>query len=475
MAHKRKHASTARQRSAALATPKSQYADCLRQALDWFAKTDSFADLRLHGNVGWKAPQLVTLAVLWAWSDHRTLTGAFTHACRLALELFGNVAVTTYQGFTNALRSYTEQLLPQVWLRLHGLMEQSADEHWRVGKWLALAVDGTRVSTPRTQSNEQAFSIKNYGYGRKAKKRIKWKNKKKRTKKLGEPVKPQIWLTLIWHMGLKMPWSWKTGPSTAAERNHLREMLETQDFPENTLFCGDAGFVGYDFWTSIRERGHHFLMRVGGNVHLLRNLAYTRQKNNLVYVWPDAVLRRRQPPLVLRLLEFQGPRGKVYLVTSILSQRDLSLKQAQSLYRARWGIELQFRSYKQIFGRTKLRSRTAENALVELSWSLVGLSLLQLFATKEQIKLDSPPDQSSIALALDIIHEAVRNWSCEIPTNREFARRLGTATKDPYERHGTKKARYRPPSQDKPSATKPKIVVASRAQRQAYQQVRDAA
>ena len=46
------------------------------------------------------------------------------------------------------------------------------------------------------------------------------------------------------------------------------QMLSQHKFPENTLFCGDAGFVGYDFWRAIHDQGNHFLVRVGGNVRL---------------------------------------------------------------------------------------------------------------------------------------------------------------------------------------------------------------
>ena len=61
----------------------------------------------------------------------------------------------------------------------------------------------------------------------------------------------------------------------------------TQKFPENTLFCGDAGFVGYDLWTSIIDAGHSFLIRVGGNVRLLTKLGYyARERNGIVYVGP---------------------------------------------------------------------------------------------------------------------------------------------------------------------------------------------
>jgi hypothetical protein len=450
-------------------------ADDLRRALVWFSSENSFADLRRHGNVGWKTVDLIVLAVLWVWSDHANLTGAFTRAVGFAETIFGAVAVTTYQGLTGALRSYRESLLPQLWSLLHLRMEQAAREHWRIGMWLALAVDGSRVTTPRTVSNEQAFAAANFGRGGKAKYRRKWKNKKRRSKKLCVPVKPQIWLTLIWHMGLKMPWCWKTGPSTACERHDLLELLETQLFPENTLFCADAGFVGYELWKTLQERDCHFLIRVGANVRLLRGLAHVRQCDDLVYLWPAAMLRQQEPPLVLRLLEFQGPKGKVCLVTNVLSERKLSGRQAGQLYRLRWGVELQFRAFKQTFGRRKLRSRSAANALVELDWSLVGLWLVQLFAVKEQIKIHSPPAHSSVSLALDVIHDAMRNLTDAVPPPERLRQRLRRAVKDKYRRKKSKTARYRPDYKDKPSAKEPIILRATPAQRQAYQELRHAA
>ena len=444
------------------------YSDLLRQALHWFCGSDSFSELVRHGNVNWSAVQLLTLAVLWSWSDRSTLTAAFLDARDLALKMFGAVAVTTYQGMTGALQSYTAPLLTLFWRHLHARMEQAAGKHWRIGLWLALAVDGSRFTTPRTVSNERAFAIKNYGHGRKAKTRKKWKNKKRRSKQISEPVKPQIWLTLIWHMGLKLPWSWRTGPSTASERGHLLEMIETQEFPENTLFCADAGFVGYDFWNTIHLRGHHFLVRVGANVRLLKRLGTVRQHGNRVYLWPDNVARRGQPPLELRLITFQGARAPVFLVTNVLCESDLSQRHAAQLYRLRWGVELQFRALKQTFGRTKLRSRTPENAIVELHWSVAGLTLVQLFAIKEQITVDSPPAHSSVALALAVIQEAVRHWSRVVHEPRIFIRRLQEATKDDYTRHGAKRARYRPKYKDEPCATAPIIKIATPRQRRAY-------
>jgi hypothetical protein len=464
---RKKSGNCRKRKNSAVVKPKT-HADLLRQALQWFGSSDSFSKLIRHGNVSWSGMQLVTLAVLWSWSDRSTLTAAFVDARDLALKMFGDVALTTYQGMMGALRSYTAPVMALFWRHLHARMEQAAGKHWRIGLWLALAVDGSRFTTPRTVTNERAFAIKNYGHGRKAKTRKKWKNKKRRSKKISEPVKPQIWLTLIWHMGLKLPWSWRTGPSTASERGHLLEMIETQEFSENTLFCGDAGFVGYDFWNTIHLRGHHFLVRVGANVRLLKRLGRARQRGNRVYLWPDNVARRRQPPLELRLIKFQGARGPVFLVTNVLSESDLSQRHAAQLYRLRWGIELQFRALKQTYGRTKLRSRTPENAIAELQWSVAGLTLVQLFAIKEQITVDSPPAHSSVALALAAIQDVVRHWSREVHEPRAFIRRLQEATKDEYTRHGEKRARYQPKYKDEPCATAPIIRIATAKQRRAY-------
>ena len=159
-----------------------------------------------------------------------------------------------------------------------------------------------------------------------------------------------------------MPWSWKTGPSHAAERDHFREMLREQKFPKDTLFCGDAGFTGYERWQGIIDAGHSFLIRVGANVKLLRKWGYVEEQAGTVYCWPKEAARQGQPPLVLRLLCVQVGRRVMYLLTNVLDEKALTDAEAIRLYQLRWGVELQFRGMKQTFGRLELRSRTPERA-----------------------------------------------------------------------------------------------------------------
>jgi hypothetical protein len=441
--------------------------DLLRRALDWVLSEKMFADFPTHGNTNWEAKPLVALAVLAAWSDGRRMTDAFAQAARLSQTLYGLVAICTFQGLMRALVTHTPRLLPIVWRRLWQLMEHSGGEHFRIGRWLPLAVDGSRFTTPRTKGNERAFAAKNFGQGRKAKSRRKWKNKKRRSKKLSAPVKPQIWTTLLWHMGLKLPWCWKTGPSTASERQHFAELIDTHEFPENTLFCGDAGFVGYELWKTILDAGHHFLVRVGGNVRLIQGL-HARFGDGVVCLWPSKIAQRNEPPIVLRLIQVQNERGTMYLVTSVLSERGLSLAQAARLYTLRWGIELQFRGVKQTFDRGKLRCRNAAHALAELDWSLVALTIVQLLAVREQIKIDAPPQRTSVAQALRAVRHAIHYGSDPATGDSPLTLQLQTATTDTYQRTHAKASRHRCTCKDKPTTTKPILLQATATQKRNY-------
>lgn len=468
----RKRSSSKRNKQAATGVDQGAL---LKRALAWIVDPDMFADISMHGNVSWLPHQLVTLAVLLAWSDAPKMTECFEKAAKLSQKLFSVLAVQTFQGMVRALVTYGPQLIPRLWTRLHALMEQVAPQHFRIGKWLPLAVDGSRFTTPRTRSNEQAFAAKNYGSGKMAKSRAKWKNKKKRSKKLSAPVKPQIWLTLVWHMGLKLPWCWKTGPSNSSERDHLIELIGSHKFPENTLFCGDAGFTGYEFWNAILTQGHHFLVRVGGNVRLLKNLGHTRQGAGVVCLWPNAAARKKQPPIMLRLIEVKNELGSMYLVTSVLSDRQLSTSALKRLYPLRWGIELHFRAVKQTYGRGKLRSRNANHALVELDWSLIALTMIQLLAIREQQTIDIPPEQSSVAQAIAAIRHAIDTWNERVPRSSSMTIQLREATKDEYTRTKSKAARYRPNLKDTPTTGGPEVVKASAAQRKTYRTLFNAA
>ena len=267
----------------------------LGKALAWVLDKVSFDEIKLHGSVKWVIVHLVRVAVLWVWSSKRLLVDSAKDAIEKTEEICGPVDgsfIRSYQVLTQALIKYGEAILNCVTRRLHQLMEQIDETNFRIGMWVVLAVDGSRLDTPRTVANELRFCKTRKKRSKKQHKAKRGRHAKKRapvskkSKYNPQPVGPQVWLTLLWHVGQRIPWAWKIGPSYSSERGHLMEMLDTVNFPAKSLICGDAGFVGYEFWKSIDSSGHRFLCRVGSNCSFLRLLGDVRHKNGIVCCWP---------------------------------------------------------------------------------------------------------------------------------------------------------------------------------------------
>lgn len=444
-------------------TQPSTQGEQLAKALRWIVNDQMFSKINLHGNTKWVVVHLVRVAILWVWSSKRLLVESAEDAIEKVDELFGTSGINSYQALINALNKYTSQILSLLQGRMHQLMEQTDPANYRIGLWLALAVDGSRLDAPRTQANQRRFckprskkkkSKKKNKRGRQAKKRNPVSQKKHYDP---QPVGPQLWLTLLWHVGLKMPWAWKIGPSYSSERGHLLELLQSQKLAENTLICGDAGFVGYDFWKAIDQAGHRFLCRVGSNCKFLKQLGRVREREGIVYCWPQEKQRRKQPPLVLRLLHFHDGRGDVFLVSNELNPRRLSDSIASEIYRRRWGVEVQFRSLKQTYDRSKLLGRTPDVAEQELAWSLLGLWMAQLLALREQTDLLEANAQTSVALVLRIIEDILQRPDLVPRRGQSLASRLSGATTDTYRRQSKKKSRNYPRRKEEPRTGPPRI------------------
>jgi len=349
-------------------------------------------------------------------------------------------------------------------------MQEIGGRFWRIGEWVPIAFDGSRSTAPRTKSNEAAYCAANYGKGKTAKyrkKKTKGMRRRKNEKNKAQPQAPQAWITLMWHMGLRLPWAWRLGPSNSSERDHVMEMLADEEFPEHTLFCGDAGFIGYPFWARIVKRGHDFLVRAGANVYLqveaMDGRVIKEGHDQIVLCWPADAQRAGLPPLRLRLIHARIKKTKVWLLTSVLDRKKLTFKQAVRFYEMRWGIELEFRGLKQTLNRAELRSRNDKRLWTELDWSILGMAVAELFALKEQLSprtaksKKDPPSQRSLAETMRALRWCLRNLNEDSEKNRGLADRLREAVIDDYKRPSSKRARYRPPNPDKKALGDPKL------------------
>jgi hypothetical protein len=459
------------QRSPRIASPQTPTnKEQLVQVLDWLLPSQSiFAEMTLHGNTQWLPLSLVSLALLWAWSEARHLTDAFAYAKRDCGKL-GHVDLpATYQGMMKALVAHNQVLMTILCRVLRQRMEAIGGRLFRWHGWVLIAFDGSRSSTPRTPANEKAFCAAHHGQGKTAKyrkKKTKGMRRQKNEKNQPAPPVPQMWITLLWHVGLRLPWAWRLGPSNSSERGHAMDMIQNEDFPRKTLFCGDAGFVGYDFWKSILDRGNQFLVRVGANVHLLtQSVRYHRVGESQVLCWPKDKMQKGCPPLRLRLVKIRVGKTKMFLLTSVLQPRRLSREQVARCYQLRWGVEVEFRGLKQTLDRAKLRCRNDARAHVEMHWSMLGMAMAELLALKEQLQPRArtkrrrapDPNRRSLAQTMRALRTCLREIDDVPKAGEDLISQLAQALIDDYQRTSSKKARYRPPNPDKKPLGAPSI------------------
>jgi hypothetical protein len=376
-----------------------------------------FSHWPMRDGTQWRPQRLAWTALLMAWDEGQTMQARFEHATQAGHELHPHWQLgETYSGFTAALGKQSPSLIAGLVRRFQQQLRALAGPAWQCRGWTAFAVDGTRIETPHTTANEQGLGCA----GR-------------------EKSAPQVFLTTLWHLGLGLPWDFRTGPGTDSERRHLEAMLA--GLPTNSLIVADVGFCGYELCQRILQPGHSFLLRVGSNITLLTELFKVQQAGNLVYLWPQNF--RDRPPLVLRLIRLTRDGQTMYLVTNVLDPAALSDADAAAFYEMRWGIEVCYRSYKQTLDRRTMNSRTPATCLLECQWTMLGLWLLGLLAVSRQLLRQRPPRRWSVARARDIVRRAVRHPArrCQRGT---LDRELLDAVQDRYSRRGSKTARNYP-------------------------------
>lgn len=396
----------------------------------------------------WSPLRVFWVAMLMVWSAEQTLQARFEETRQVVQSLFPKWTLgKSYTGWYEAQLKWLTPLRPALGKRLRQQLQRMAGRHWQREGWCAFAVDGSRVECPRTEANENE---------------LKCAGKKK--------TGPQLFVTTLLHMGTGVPWDFRIGPGTASERRHLEEMLAA--LPPQSLVVADAGFTGYEFYRRILAAKQSFLLRVGSNVHLLRELGYVeREGRDTVYLWPER--NWDEPPVVLRLIERRDGKKKMYLVTNVLDKKALTEESAGVLYEMRWGVEVFYRSLKQTLEKRRMLSRSPEAAKCELTWALLGLWLLGLMTVEPILARGGDPLRWSAAKARHRVRRSMRRALSRRHQDRGLAGDLAWATKDDYVRRGSKKARDWPHKKKEKPPGEPKIQSATVEQLRAVQRLKE--
>ncbi len=408
-----------------------------------FLREEMFAHLKPHGNTKWKPLTLAVLGVLWSWgSTDQTLNSRFDEAVKLVQSWYPATYVfTTYNGLIAALATWNSQLIAIVGDALRQQIRTLVC--WTDARRPMFGIDGTKVGVPWTDSTDRELGQQTLQGRQQENKSKQAKTAKPRSANSDahQEVRPQLLLTVVWHMVSGLPWSWMSGPVSGSERDHARKLLDSLP-PKSILVC-DAGFTGYEFWSAILGARHDFVIRIGSNVKLLKNLGWkVRARQNIAWLWPDKQQRAGAAPIKVRLAKFRTKKTTVWLATSILKVKEMSDEELADTYRMRWGIEGWFRSLKQTFGRRTLRSRNAQHAVCELDWSIVGLGLIQLQGVKALEAAGQNPLRLSEAETIRVVRSKVMDIDFGLDQLPRLQQRLQGAVTDTYKRTRPKRGKH---------------------------------
>src|SRR3954447_26962667 len=128
----------------------------LKRSLDWLLASARLSDLTFRGDCSWTPKGLIFMAILWAWSDEKSLTKRFSHARKvvIAMDILARAPAATYQAFLKMLATWTVVLTTALFDALRRRMRSDLAARLEVSGFQVFGVDGSRRERPRPESSE---------------------------------------------------------------------------------------------------------------------------------------------------------------------------------------------------------------------------------------------------------------------------------------------------------------------------------
>jgi hypothetical protein len=311
----------------------------------------------------WPLHPLVVVALLMAWTtgDSQAERFATARAVYVARHQRDKRPGKTLSGFHDALARVPLPVFRALRAGVRRVLTAAFDRFWQTDGFTLFACDGSRLECPRSDQLEKRLGCA----GKKG-------------------SAPTLYVTALVLLPLGLLWTWRIGPGTASEHEHLRQMLPA--LPKTALLVADAFYQGYELYRDIMAARASFLVRVSSRSHLYtdRQMGLDRFREGLVWFWPQQMREKNRPPLRLRLIRVRTKKTTVWLLTDVLDERRLSRARAAQIYRWRWRIEGVFRTYKRTMPKVKLSCRTEELVYREAELSLLALQVLSAQAARKE-------------------------------------------------------------------------------------------
>ena len=266
------------------------------------------------------------------------------------------------------------QLAMQVALCAREICSTTADEEQPV-----LLIDGTSISMPDTESNQEAFPQTNsqaLGCGFPQARMV-------------ATVCAITGVVVDAHLGA-------CKGKGSDELTAMRALLEKAD--SGSIFVGDALYESYFTWVALAQTDCQSVFEINGSRALPRKVprrvCIERSERPK---WMTSEMYSATPKTVdLRVVTVPRKHHHVtYLITSLLDEERWPDSAIRKLYARRWDIEVDFRSIKEALGGGILSCKSPEMIEKELWIHLLGYNIIRLLGCEAAAMVRCAPREIS--------------------------------------------------------------------------------
>ena len=259
-----------------------------------------------------------------------------------------------------------------------------------------LALDGTTFKAPDSAQNRRRFGLPGSARG-------------------GRAGFPLVRCVALVSPLLRFVLGARFGPYRRAELDLARSLLP--EIPQGSIVVMDRGFAAWWFLTALRDRGHHFLVRVPKSFKEPRRTWALGPGDALVEAKPGKEARRLNPEVprkvLLRQLHVRVRGVEMRYWTSLLDSEACPAVDLVRLYGRRWEEELVFDELKthqaalSTVNRPVLfRSRTSRRVLQEAWGTLIAYNLVRALMAQAAQEQEWQAVALSFVDALERIRQA---------------------------------------------------------------------
>jgi len=308
---------------------------------------------------------------------------------------------TSSSAYCQARQKLEQGELESILIHTAGQLTQQRSVKSDLDSRRVIVVDGTGVSMPDTQSNQEQ-----------------WPQQKQQKPGCGFP---QARICACFDLRSGGVLSYQIGNRKQQELPLLRQQWDT--FKSGDIFLGDKGFCSFYDVSKFSDRNVDSVLtlarrkpvtatnadKILGEDDLLIHWPKPKWSKNLSYSKEEWLALPEKLPLRQIKVNVNEPGFRIrtlYIITTLLDSRNYSAKQLSELYYQRWDVELFFRDIKTTIGMDILRCKSPNMIQKEVLMHFIVYNCIRLLILKAAKQKGVSPRNISFKASI----QALRQW-----------------------------------------------------------------